>query len=112
MTHPAVMKIFLILLILLTKKATTTYGEKLKPFQDVSGTVCIVTLTSCLSLCLELPAVDDVDVVVVGDGHDVRFATMGLGKVRLDPKMFFSMWAPLTKGPFESTLEDVCACWS
>lgn len=37
------MKIFLILLILLTKKATTTYGEELKPFQDVSGTVCIVT---------------------------------------------------------------------
>lgn len=76
-THPAVMKIFLILFILLTKKATTTYGERLKPFQDVGGTVCIVTFTSCLSLCLELPADDDVDVVVVGGGHDVYFATTG-----------------------------------
>lgn len=28
------------------------------------------------------------DVVVVGDGRDVCFATMTLGKVRLDPKMF------------------------
>lgn len=106
------MKIFLILLVLPTKKAAATYGEKLKPFQDASETVCIVTFTPCLSLCLELPAVDDIDVVVVGDGHDVRFATMDLGKVRLDPKIFFSMWAPLRKGPFESTLQGVCACWS
>lgn len=103
------MKIFLILLALLTKKVTASYGEKLKPFQDVSGTVCIVTFTSCLSLCLELSAVDDVDVVVVGDGRDVCFATMGLGKVHLDPKMFCSMWVPLGKGPFEHSLKGA-AC--
>lgn len=110
MTHPVVMKIFLILLVLLTKKATTSYGEKLKPFQDVSGTVCIVTFTSCLSLCLEASVFNDVDVVVVGDGRDVCFATVGVGKVHLDPTTFFSMWVPPSKGPFERIVLGVKAC--
>lgn len=69
MTHPAVMKIFLILLILLTNKATATV-------ETVPG--CQRDSLYSPSDLLFVPLFGaDVDVVVVGDGRD---ATIGLGR--------------------------------